>query len=53
MFGRKKSNSPGSDITQGGQFDDAVGIEAIIAAIDKLYPEQKNHVQTNALMKFW
>ena len=53
MLGRKTTSPNSRPITHSGQDDNAVGIQAILAAIGQLYPEQKNHIQTNALMKFW
>ena len=53
MFSRKKS-SPGNKVgTQDSKDDNCAGIDAILAAIKKLYPDQDNHVQTNTIIKSW
>ena len=55
MFGSKKSKKAAQSKggTQGNKDDNCPGREAILAAIKKSYPDQKNHVQTNTSIKSW
>ena len=34
-------------------YEDVAGLDAVRNAILKLYPEQEDHIQHTALVKFW